>query len=29
VMIGRGGGIERDFSLLRDELMKALKKVRQ
>ena len=29
VMIGRGGGIERDFSLLRDELRKALKKVRQ
>jgi ribonuclease P protein component len=29
VMIGRGGGIERDFSLLRDELMRALKKVRQ
>jgi len=29
VMIGRGGGIERDFSLLRDELMKALNKVRQ
>jgi len=29
VMIGRSGGIERDFSLLRDELMKALNKVRQ
>jgi len=29
VMIGRSGGIERDFSLLRDELMRALKKVRQ
>jgi ribonuclease P protein component len=29
VMIGRSGGIERDFALLRDELKKALRKVRQ
>jgi ribonuclease P protein component len=29
VMIGRSGGIERDYALLRDELMRALKKVRQ
>lgn len=29
VMIGRSGGIERDYALLRDELIKALKKVRQ
>ena len=29
IMIGRSGGIERDYALLRDELMKALKKVRQ
>ena len=28
VMIGRSGGIERDFALLRDELMRALNKVR-
>jgi len=27
VLIGRSGGIERDFSLLRDELVRALKKV--
>ena len=26
VLIGRSGGIERDFSLLRDELVRALKK---
>ena len=26
VLIGRSGGIERDFSLLRDELIRALKK---
>jgi ribonuclease P protein component len=29
VIIGRNGGIGRDFELLRDELMRALKKVRQ
>jgi ribonuclease P protein component len=29
VMIGRSGGIERDYGLLRDELMRALRKVRQ
>jgi ribonuclease P protein component len=29
IMIGRSGGIERDYALLRDELMRALKKVRQ
>ena len=28
VMIGRSGGIERDFGLLRDELRKALAKVK-
>jgi len=26
VLIGRSGGMERDFSLLRDELVRALKK---
>jgi ribonuclease P protein component len=29
VMIGRAGGIERDFSLLRNELGRALDKVRR
>ena len=29
VLIGRAGGIERDFTLLRDELAKALRKVRK
>ena len=29
VLIGRAGGIERDFSLLRSELAKALRKVAQ
>jgi len=28
VMIGRSGGIERDFSLLREDLAKALEKTR-
>lgn len=27
ILIGRDGGIERDFSLLRDEMMKALEKL--
>jgi ribonuclease P protein component len=29
VMIGRAGGVERDFSLLRDELKRAIAKVRR
>ena len=29
VMIGRSGGIERDFGLLRNDLAKALEKTRQ
>jgi ribonuclease P protein component len=29
VMIGRSGGIERDFASLREELVRALNKVRQ
>jgi ribonuclease P protein component len=29
VIIGRSGGIQRDYALLRDELKRALKKVRQ
>ena len=29
VMIGRAGGIERDFGLLRQELAKAIEKARQ
>lgn len=29
VMIGRAGGIERDFALLRQELVRSLEKVRK
>ncbi len=29
VLIGRAAGVERDFSLLRDELLRALRKVRK
>ena len=29
VMIGRAGGVERDFSLLRSELTKALERLRK